>query len=158
MSTHNPRVAESVSIDRRGRKVGSDDILAAATVCSWPEEAGLRGVLCDVALATSKALKIAAEWAAEGRHEEAAKKATSCAYVLTRNERVGKMTLMCRDGKRRTVAQVAEFFGKAHFAITSQILDAKKNEAAFKEKKLQAALAGLAARRAREAEEAKQVA
>jgi hypothetical protein len=68
------------------------------------------------------------------------------------------MTLMCRDGKRRTVAQVAEFFGKAHFAITSQILDAKKAEEEFKAKKLAAALAGLAARRAREAEEAKQVA
>lgn len=149
------RLAESVSIDRRGRKVGSDDVLAAATVCSWPEEAGLRGALCQVAEATAKALKIAAEWAAEGRHEEAAKKAASCAYVLKRNERVGKLSLQCRDGKRRTVAEVAEFFSKAHFAIVSQIAEAKKAEAEFKATKLAAALAGLAARRAIEAEKAR---
>lgn len=152
------RVAESVSIDRRGRKVGSDDILAAATVCSWPEEAGLRGPLQEVAVSIAKALKIAASWAAEGRHEEAAKKAASCAYVLKRNERVGKLSLQCRDGKRRTVAEVAEFFSKAHFAIVSQIAEAKTAEAVFKETKLRAALAGLAARRAIEAAESKKVA
>lgn len=124
---------ESVILDRKGRKVGSDDALQAARIAEWSEHEGLRGAQREVALGIAQALKAAVDLALDGQHRDAGKKAASCAYVLKRNERVGKLKVQCRDGRERKLAQVVEWYGNVHFKIADDIEAAQAREAEMAE-------------------------
>lgn len=123
---------ESVIIDRKGRKVGSDDMNAAALVAKWGEQAGLRGPLIEVATSVSQACEAAVSLALDGQHRDAAKKAASVQYVLKRNERVGGLKVQCRDGRTRRLADVVSWFASVHFKIADDIESAQEREAAAK--------------------------
>lgn len=120
---------ESVVIDRKGRKVGSDDLRAASLVAKWSEEAGLRGPMVQAASGIAIALEAAVDLSLKGEHRDAGKKAASCAYVLKRNDRVGKLKVQCRDGRTRKLAQVVEWYAGVHFRIADEI-EAKQAEEA----------------------------
>jgi hypothetical protein len=121
---------ESVIIDRKGRKVGSDDMGSAALVAKWGEQAGLRGPLIAVANSVSQACEAAVSLALDGKHRDAGKKAASVQYVLKRNERVGGLKVTCRDGRQRRLADVVSWFAKVHFKIADDIESAQAKEAA----------------------------
>jgi hypothetical protein len=120
---------ESVVIDRKGRKVGSDDLHNAALVAKWSEEAGLRGPAIQAASGIAIALDAAIALSLQGLHRDAGKKAASCAYVLKRNEKVGTLKVQCRDGKTRKLSQVVEWYAGVHFRIADEI-EAKREEEA----------------------------
>lgn len=120
---------ESIILDRKGRKVGSDDLNAAALVAKWGKEAGLRGSLVDVAGSVAQACEAAVGLALDGAHRDAAKKTASVQYVLKRNERIGALKVQCRDGRTRRLADVVGWFSKVHFKIADDIESAKESEA-----------------------------
>lgn len=122
------QLPESVVIDRRGRKVGSDDALQAARIAEWSEQEGLRGPAKEVAAGIAVALRAAVALSLDGQHRDAGKKAASCTYVLKRNERVGKLKVQCRDGRTRKLAQVVEWYGNVHFHIADDIEAAQAAE------------------------------
>jgi hypothetical protein len=124
---------ESVIIDRKGRKVGSDDIAAAALVAKWAEEAGLRGPQVQAAAGIAIALENAVELSLKGEHRDAGKKAASCAYVLKRNAKVGTLKVQCRDGRTRKLAQVVEWYASVHFRIADEIEAKQAEEAELRE-------------------------
>jgi hypothetical protein len=124
---------ESVIIDRKGRKVGSDDLQSAALVAKWAEEAGLRGPQVQAAAGIAIALDAAVELSLQGAHRDAGKKAASCAYVLKRNAKVGTLKVQCRDGRQRKLAQVVEWYATVHFRIADEIEAKQAEEAELRE-------------------------
>jgi hypothetical protein len=127
---------ESVILDRKGRKVGSDDIRTAAMIAKFGEEAGLRGPLVQVATNVAQACDAAVALALDGAHRDAAKKAASVQYVLKRNERVGKLKVTCRDGRQRKLSDVVGWYASVHFRIADDIDAARdREEAAAAERK-----------------------
>lgn len=125
-------VPQSVIIDRKGRRVGSDDMTAAANLCKWAEHSGLHGASLTAASGVAKGLEAAVQLSLEGEHRDAAKKALSVNYVLRRGpgERVGRLKVDCRDGRQRPLSRVVEWFAAIHFRIADEIEAARDAEAA----------------------------
>jgi len=124
---------ESVVLDRKGRKVGSDDLHNAALIAKWAEQSGLRGPALQAASGIAIALDAAIALSLQGLHRDAGKKAASCAYVLKRNEKVGTLKVQCRDGKTRKLGQVVEWYAGVHFRIADDIEAAQEKEAEMAE-------------------------
>ena len=141
---------ESVVLDRKGRKVGSDDMGSAALIAKYAEHAGIRGNNLDVAAGLALAIEAAVSLSLNGKHREAAKKAASCNYVLKRNEHVGKLKVNCRDGRERKLSDVVGWFAGVHFRIADDIDAAVAKEAAAAEA-AKVAAAALAETRSRNA-------
>ena len=118
---HHKQVPESVIVDRKGRRVGMDDMQASASVAKWADQAGLRGPALLAASGIATALEAAVRLSLDGSHRDAGKKAASCAYVLKRNERVGGLKVRCRDGRERKLQQVVEWYATVHFKIADDI-------------------------------------
>jgi hypothetical protein len=138
MNKHNrPSLPESQVIDLRGRRVGTEDFNTAATMLQWAEQAGYRGTSLKIAANVAQGLRVAVELSEKGQHEAAAKQAGNCLWVLkkdrgnaqTANHRaLGSMVIDCRDGQKRAIGQIVEWFTGVHFRIHEQILEAKAAE------------------------------
>jgi hypothetical protein len=147
---------ESAILDRKARKVGSDDMGAAALVCKWAENAGLRGPNLAVAASIGKAFEAAVALSLDGQHREAGKKAASAQYVLKRNERVAALRIRCRDGRERKIGQIAEWYASVHFRVQDEIDAAKEVEAkAAEERRIEAEQRRASKEAAQKAAEAK---
>jgi hypothetical protein len=149
---------QSEVLDRKARKVGSDDMQSAALVCKWAENAGLRGPNLAVAASIAKAFEAAVALSLDGQHRDAAKKAASAQYVLKRNEHVAKLKLQCRDGRERKIGQIAEWYASVHFRVADEIDAALEAEAkAAEERRLEAEQRRASKEAARAAAESKEV-
>jgi hypothetical protein len=166
MTTNNTRnrkhnrnnMPQSAVLDRKARRVGSDDMGAAALVCKWAENAGLRGNNLGVAASIAKAFEAAVALSLDGQHRDAAKKAASAQYVLKRNDRVAALKVRCRDGWVRNVGQIAEWFASIHFRVADEIDAAKEAEAkAAEERRIEAEQRRASKEAARVAAESKEV-
>lgn len=150
------QVPESIILDRKGRRVGSDDLNAAANIAKWAEQAGLRGPALQAAAGIAVALEAAVKLSLVGAHRDAGKKAASCAYVLNRNERVQKLKVQCRDGRTRKLGQIVEWYASVHFRIADEIEAAQVQEAQVAEaRKIKAELKRQAFEAAKEMAERK---
>lgn len=147
------RVSESVVLDRRGRKVGSDDMRAAARIAKWAELSGIRGKALEIAAGLALAMEASVVLAEDGRHSDASKKAASCAYVLKHNDRIAELKVQCRDGKVRTLREITEWYSGVHFRISEEVKEQKAAEDEFKATKLRNALLKLETARAIKAAE-----
>jgi len=114
---------------RKSRLIGSDDLNTAVNICRWAENEGIRGPLLQTAAILANAFESTLRLSAQSKHYEAAKKAKSVEYVLKHNPRLAKLNIPCRDGKRRTLDLVVEWFADRHFRIASDIEEAQANEA-----------------------------
>jgi hypothetical protein len=133
-----PSLPESQVIDLRGRRVGSEDFRTAAMMLQWAEQAGYRGTSLVIASNVAQGLLTAVGLSEKGQHEAAAKQAGNCLWVL-KNDRVhsknanhkaiGSMVIDCRDGQKRAIGQIVEWFTGVHFRIHEQIQQAKTAEA-----------------------------
>lgn len=151
------RKPESVILDRKARRVGSDDLKAAALVAKWGEQSGLRGNNLAVASSIAKAFEAAVKLSLDGEHREAAKKVASAQYVLKRNDRVAALKVRCRDGRERKLAQVAEWYASVHFRVADEIDAAKEAEAkAAEERRLEAEQRRASKEEARKAADSKE--
>lgn len=126
-------IPESEVIRRKSRMIGSDDLNTAANVCRWAEQAGFKGTDLTVAEGLAKAFEAILALSQTSQHYEAAKKAKSVEYVLKRNDKVSKMTIDCRDGRKRKLAQVVSWFADRHFRIANDIAEAQETEARMAE-------------------------
>lgn len=147
------RLSESVVLDRRGRKVGSDDMRAGARIAKWAELSGIRGQALEIAAGLALAMEGSVTLAEDGRHSDASKKAASCAYVLKHNNKIADLKVQCRDGKVRTLKEITEWYSGVHFRISEEIKEQKAAEETFKATKLRNALLKLETARAIKAAE-----
>ena len=127
--SNNSNLPMSEVIRRKSRMIGSDDLQTAANLCRWAEQAGFHGPQLQVAEGLAKAFDAVLELSTRSQHYEAAKKAKSIEYVLKRSERVAGMSVDCRDGRKRKLAQVVSWFADRHFRIAQDIADALDAEA-----------------------------
>ena len=116
-------------IRRKSRMIGSDDLRLAAGLCRWAEQAGLRGPALKVAEGLATALESCVELSTHDRHFEAAKKAASVMYVLNRNDRVAGILVDCRDGRKRRLSAVVQWYSDRNFAIAADLAAAEQAEA-----------------------------
>jgi uncharacterized protein (DUF1684 family) len=116
-------------IRRKSRMIGSDDLSTAANVCKWAENEGIRGPMLQMAASLAKAFEDTLLLSAQSKHYEAAKKAKSTEYVLKHNSRLARLSIPCRDGKRRTLDKVVGWFADRHFRIAQDIEEAQASEA-----------------------------
>lgn len=131
----NPRnLPMSEVIRRKSRMIGTDDLQTAANICRWAENEGLRGPALQAAEALAKAFDSILVLSQTSQHFEAAKKAKSVEYVLKRNERIQNLSVDCRDGKKRKLAQVVSWFADRHFRIAQDIAEAQEAEAIIQAK------------------------
>jgi hypothetical protein len=143
MANYNrPAVAQSVVIDLKGRKVGSEDLRTVALVLTWVEQNGFYGKDLLVATNISQGLNDAVDMAERGEHEAAAKKAGNCLWILGKNKELavaqhrqclGSIGVMCRDGSTRKIGDMVEWFVGIHNRIAEQIREAKKMEESVRE-------------------------
>jgi hypothetical protein len=143
---NNSEIPASQIIARKGRLVGSEDMEAAAKKLQWVEnetnEHGahlFRGKTLDVAAQLSRALLEAVNLSFADKHEEAAKKAGNCLYVLGKDKQnaikfnrryLGGLSIDCRDGQRRKLGDMLEWYMSTHFRIAEQIAAATEYEKA----------------------------
>ena len=125
-----PELPESVIIDLKGRKVGSEDLATAGLMLKWCENEGYRGTSLRIAQNIAMGLEVAIELALRGRHEEAAKKAGDVMWVLKKDREnskarnykaLGNISIECRDGQYREVGAVVKWFMTIHFRIAEQV-------------------------------------
>jgi hypothetical protein len=136
---HNPELTESTLIDLKGRKVGSEDLAQAGLMLKWCENEGFRGTSLRIAGNIALGLEKAVQLSLLGNHEAAAKQAGTVMYVLKKDQvnskkgnykALGSIRIECRDGQRRAIGDVTEYYMSVHFRINEQIVKARENEAA----------------------------
>jgi len=125
---HAKNLPESEVLRRKGRRVGSDDIGAAALAAKYAAEAGIRKEDADVGTLVATALKEAQLMALHDNHRDAAKKVKSCIALVKHRKALGSLKVTCRDKSSRKLIQVLNFFSRVHFNIASDILAALEAE------------------------------
>jgi hypothetical protein len=137
------RLAQSVIIDLKGRKVGSEDLRQASLRLSWADQEGFRWPALLQADGISKGLILAVELAEKGEHLKAAKQAGNCLWVLKKNRELahrqnhqclGSLVVECRDGRKRKIGDMVEWFASVHERIAEQIEEAAELEKAETER------------------------
>lgn len=115
------------------RFVGKEDLVTAANLLRYAHDAGFRGTTIDVASTIAMSLDLAVAFAAENKHEEAAKKAASALGVLrcqrhtatVQNGRnLGDVKFVCRDKQERAIGSILKWYSDCHFKIAKQIEEA----------------------------------
>jgi hypothetical protein len=137
---HNrPMLTPSQIIQKRCRKVGSEDFKTAALKLRWAENEKYYGNDLLVAGALAQGLELAIELAEKNEHEHAAKQAGNCLYSLKKNrdltqkqnrKALGSMVIECRDGMTRKLGDIVEWYVSTHFRIAEQIKEAEAKEVA----------------------------
>lgn len=124
------KLKASEIIDRKGRRVGSDDLMGAANVCKFAEHGGLHRNLVQVACSVGIGLEAAVQLALRGEHREAGKKAQNVLYVLNKeiNAAIGNLKVDCRDSKIRKVIDMTKWFVGVHLRIADEIEEARAEE------------------------------
>lgn len=147
------KLKESVILDRKGRKIGSDDLMEAARLCKWAEHTGLRRNLVPVANAVGLGLEEAVNLSLRGQHREAAMKAKNVMFVLNKefNEAVANIKVDCRDSRVRKIVDITKWYAGVHFRIADDIEKAQAAEAEAELERLQRRAAKLAREQAEEA-------
>lgn len=150
------QLKESVILDRKGRKVGSDDMIEAARICKWAEHSGLRSNLVPVANGVGMGLEVAVQHSLRGEHRAAGMAAKNVLYVLNKevNEQIANIKVDCRDSKIRMVKVIAKWFAGVHFRIADDIENALANEAEAELERLQRRASKMAAEEATALKEA----
>lgn len=149
------KLTKSAIIDRKGRRIGSDDLMAASNVCKYAEHGGLHRNLLQVAVSVGIGLEAAVQLALKGEHREAGKKVQNVMYVLNKEhaEPVGNLKVDCRDSKIRKVKDIAIWFAGVHLRIADEIDAERANEAERELERLQRKASRLAAEEAAKAAE-----
>src|SRR5690606_1241976 len=153
------KLPKSAIIDRKGRKIGSDDMMEGARLCKWAEHSGLRSNLVPVANMVGIGLETAVQLALKGQHREAGKKVQNVLYVLNKetNEAVANIKVDCRDSRIRQVKVIAKWFAGVHLRIADEIDTALAEEAERELERLQRRAFTLAAEEAADAAETTEV-
>ena len=132
-----PELPESVIIDLRGRRVGSEDFATAALILKWCENEGYRGTSLRIAANIAMGLEAAVLLASRGQHEAAAKKAGDVLWVLKKDRTnaqahnyraLGIIEIEGRNGQYYKIGNLVEWYMKTHFAIAKQVAEARKAE------------------------------
>jgi hypothetical protein len=126
---------ESEQLDRKTRKIGSDDLRTAADACKYGREAGLTDDSVEIAYNLSVALAQCVELALEGKHEEAGKNAASCLHILRDARDIGDIEVQCRDGETRCVGYITKWYANVHTRIAEEVAELRVQEAAEAEVK-----------------------
>lgn len=116
-------------IRRKAKLIGSDDITAVINICKWAEQSGFYGMSLAIASSVSKALEMALEFSTHNQHFEAFKKSDSIKRFLKRSETVSNILVLCRDGKKRKLINVVDWFANLQFNISEDIEFALQHEA-----------------------------
>jgi len=125
-----PELPESVIIDLKGRKVGSEDLATAGLILKWCENEGYRGASLRIAQNVAMGLEVAIGLSARGQHELAAKKAGDVMWVLKKDREnskarnykaLGVIEIECRDGQYRQIGAIVKWFMTVHFRIAEQV-------------------------------------
>ena len=134
-----PELSESMLINLKGRRVGSEDLAQAGLMLKWCENEGFRGTSLRIASNVALGLEVAVQLSLQGNHEAAAKQAGNVMYVLKKDrinsqarnyKSLGSIRIECRDGQFRAIGDVTEWYMSVHFRIHEQILKARKAEVA----------------------------
>jgi hypothetical protein len=135
VKVHQANLLEWQVIDRKARKVGSDDMTSAANVLKYGKEAGLRtsraGEVSEVELAATLAqgIQSALSMSLAGDYEGSMQKAYFCLHTAKENPRVGGLKVDCRDGKERRVIDVLGWFANNRQKVVEDIAFAKEEQA-----------------------------
>ena len=122
---------ESVQLDRKTRKIGSDDLKTAAEACKYGREAGLDYTSVEIAYDISVALTHCVELSLEGKHEEAGKNAASALHILRGCRDIGDIEVTCRDGETRCVGYICKWYSNLHLRIAEEVQEMKVQEEAM---------------------------
>lgn len=117
---------ESEILRRRGRMVGSDDLLTSADICRYG--VGLRGYEIELAKDFSEELEDIIEFSTANRHMLASREARRLGYILKEHDGIANLNIFCRDGKRRKLIDVVFWFAGCHKRIALDIKDAEEDE------------------------------
>jgi hypothetical protein len=134
---------ESIILTRRSRVVGSDDLTSICSSLKWLEmEFGPNGEhpvpkaefqrLGLVAQGVIAGLEAAIAASRQDDMEAAAAAAGRTLYGLKRQPRLARLQVVCRDGQRRGVGQIIEWYIKTRLQFLERIQAAKAAEAAAK--------------------------
>jgi hypothetical protein len=130
----NQNLSQSAVIDLRARNIGVEDLEVASLVCRYARESDkVFGRQLGIAIGMANALGVAITLVRQGNHQAAAKKTSTCLYVLNRNEQVAKLRIRCRDNQIRSVKDVVQWFSNTHFRINDQIEESQLEEAQLAE-------------------------
>ena len=138
MSNNNSTLLASQIIDLKGRKVGSEDFETAMMLLKFCENDGFRGASLVIAANVALGLGVAVQHANHGNHEAAGKQAGNVLWVLKKDrtnsaqrnyKALGSMVIECRDGQKRKLGDMCEWYMGIHLRIAEQIAAAKQDEA-----------------------------
>lgn len=126
-------LTRSEIIDVKGRKIGMDDLKAAALVVKWAKHAEVPTKSLKITASIARACEEAVRLSLAGAHRDAAKKTASVMYVLKQHKLLAELRVQCQDRRtkkpvQRKLGEIVSWYSNLHFRIANDIDDAREAE------------------------------